>query len=83
MVTDNKIWEPESVIMNGSIINVDLECMSLADVEELLRVINESEHPILQVLNFKSIGSLAEICNGRRNHDVSQIRNKHQRSMDW
>lgn len=25
MVTDNKIWEPESVIMNGSIINVDLQ----------------------------------------------------------
>ncbi|PPD72739.1 hypothetical protein ES288_D04G214100v1 [Gossypium darwinii] len=83
MVTDNKIWEPESVIMNGSIINVDLQCMPLADVEELLRLINESEHPILQVFRSKSIGSLAEICNGRRNHDVSQIGNKHQRSMDW
>ncbi|XWS55298.1 hypothetical protein CRYUN_Cryun10bG0163300 [Craigia yunnanensis] len=58
--------------------NLDLRCKAFktnspgakAIVEQLLRVIKESEDPKLQVLAIKSIGSLAKIFYERENHHI-------------
>ncbi|XWS62431.1 hypothetical protein CRYUN_Cryun06bG0010200 [Craigia yunnanensis] len=71
--------------------NLDLRCKAFktncrgakAILEQLLRVIKESEDPTLQVLAIKSIGSLARIFYERENHleisvFVSLLGNGHQ-----